>query len=85
MERCVDRLENLAVRSTEVTEAWEENGQDFVTVRFWPACWITRSRKGSKRMLEGSSTIPVKFEEYWTLTRPVGPYPWKLSAIQQIV
>jgi predicted lipid-binding transport protein (Tim44 family) len=27
----------------------------------------------------------VKFEEYWTLTRPVGPNPWKLSAIQQIV
>jgi hypothetical protein len=25
----------------------------------------------------------VKFEEYWTFVRPVGPGPFKLSAIQQ--
>jgi len=25
----------------------------------------------------------VKFEEYWTFARPVGPQPWRLSAIQQ--
>ena len=41
--------------------------------------------EGSNQVLEGSSTTPVKFEEYWTLTRPVGPNPWKLSAIQQTV
>jgi predicted lipid-binding transport protein (Tim44 family) len=27
--------------------------------------------------------VPVKFEEFWTLTRPVGQGPWRLSAIQQ--
>jgi predicted lipid-binding transport protein (Tim44 family) len=31
----------------------------------------------------GSDTGPVKFEEFWTLTRPVGPGVWKLSAIRQ--
>jgi predicted lipid-binding transport protein (Tim44 family) len=25
----------------------------------------------------------VKFEEYWTFTRPVGPGAFRLSAIQQ--
>ena len=33
-QRRINRLENIAVRSVEVTEAWQESGQDFVTVRF---------------------------------------------------
>jgi predicted lipid-binding transport protein (Tim44 family) len=35
------------------------------------------------QVVEGSKTEPVKFEEYWTFTRPVGNNPWQLSAIQQ--
>ena len=35
------------------------------------------------QVLDGSRTEPVKFEEYWTFSRPVGPDSWKLSAIQQ--
>src|SRR6266851_2281168 len=30
----VNRLENIAVRSVTLTEAWQEGGQDYVTVRF---------------------------------------------------
>ena len=37
----------------------------------------------SNQVLAGSRIEPVKFEEYWTFVRPVGPNPWKLSAIQQ--
>jgi predicted lipid-binding transport protein (Tim44 family) len=28
------------------------------------------------------SKAPQDVEEYWTFTRPVGPNPWRLSAIQ---
>ncbi|MET0852970.1 MAG: TIM44-like domain-containing protein, partial [Candidatus Rokuibacteriota bacterium] len=31
-ERRINRLENIAVRSVDVTEVWQERGQDFVTV-----------------------------------------------------
>jgi predicted lipid-binding transport protein (Tim44 family) len=31
-ERRMNRLEHMAVRSVQVTEAWQETGQDFVTV-----------------------------------------------------
>jgi predicted lipid-binding transport protein (Tim44 family) len=85
LERHINRLENIAVRSAEVTEAWQESGQDFVTVRFLASLLDYTVEEGSNRVLEGSSTTPVKFEESWTLTRPVGPHPWKLSAIQQAV
>ena len=34
-------------------------------------------------LVNGSNAEPVEFKEYWTFTRPVGPNPWKLSAVQQ--
>ena len=35
------------------------------------------------KVMSGSATEPVKFEEFWTWVRPVGPNPWRLSAINQ--
>jgi predicted lipid-binding transport protein (Tim44 family) len=82
-ERRVNRLENIAVRSVEMTEAWQEGGQDFVTVRFQANLLDYTVEETSTQVTEGSRTEPVKFEEYWTFVRPVGPNPWRLSAIQQ--
>jgi predicted lipid-binding transport protein (Tim44 family) len=82
-QRRVNRLENIAVRSVEVTEAWQEGGQDFVTVRFLANLLDFTTDESGTQLVEGSRTEPVKFEEYWTFTRPVGPGPWRLSAIQQ--
>jgi len=83
VERRINRLENIAVRSTEVTEAWQESGQDFVTVRVLASLLDYTVEESTHRVLEGSSTEPVKCEEYWTFTRPLGPNPWQLGAIQQ--
>jgi predicted lipid-binding transport protein (Tim44 family) len=35
------------------------------------------------KVVSGSKTEPVKFEEYWAFTWAVGNNPWQLSAIQQ--
>jgi predicted lipid-binding transport protein (Tim44 family) len=79
----INRLENIAVRSAEITEAWQERGQDYVTVRLLASLLDYTTDESGARVLEGSRTEPVKFEEYWTFVRPVGPHAWKLSAIQQ--
>jgi len=83
VERHINRLENIAVRSTEVTEVWQESGQDFVTVHLLASLLDYTVEEGSNRLVAGSRTEPVKFEEYWTFTRPVGPHAWQLGAIQQ--
>lgn len=83
VERRVNRLENVAVRTVEVTEAWQESGKDFVTVHFLASLLDYTVEEASNQVLEGSRTAPVKFEEYWTFTRPLGPNAWQLSAIQQ--
>jgi predicted lipid-binding transport protein (Tim44 family) len=82
-DRKVNRLENIAVRTAEVTEAWQESGQDYVTVRFLASLLDYTTDESGARVLEGSRTEPVKFEEYWTFARPVGLGAFKLSAIQQ--
>lgn len=81
--RRINRLENIAVRSTDVTEVWQEAGHDYVTVRFLASLLDYTTDDSGAQVLEGSRTEPVKFEEYWTFVRPVGPNAFRLSAIQQ--
>ena len=77
-QRRINRLENIAVRSVEVTEAWQESGQEFVTVRFLASLLDFTTDESGSRVIEGSRTEPVKFEEYWTFVRAAtAPAPKK--------
>jgi predicted lipid-binding transport protein (Tim44 family) len=78
----INRLENIAVRNVEIVEAWQEAGADFITVLF-TANLLDYTTDERGELVEGSRTDPVKFREFWTFTRPVGPNSWKLSAITQ--
>ncbi len=82
-ERRVNRLENIAVRNVEIAEAWQESGQDYVTASIYANLLDYTTDDATGAVVSGSRTEPVKFEEYWTFTRPVGDNPWRLSAIEQ--
>jgi predicted lipid-binding transport protein (Tim44 family) len=82
-ERHIDRMENIAVRSVDVTEAWQESGRDYTTVHFLASMLDYTIDEQTNDVIKGNRNEPVKFEEYWTFVRPVGPNPWRLSAIQQ--
>jgi predicted lipid-binding transport protein (Tim44 family) len=82
-QRRTNRLERVAVESAEPTEAWQETGQDFVTIRFRARALDYTLDDATGAVVEGSQTTPASFEEFWSFTRPVGPNPWRLSAIQQ--
>jgi predicted lipid-binding transport protein (Tim44 family) len=82
-DRQVNRLENIAVRNVEISEAWQESGQDFITASIYANLLDYTTDDASGSVVSGSKTEPVKFEEYWTFTRPVGNNPWRLSAINQ--
>jgi len=81
-EKKINKLDNIAVRSADITEAWQEGGTDFITVRVL-ASLLDYTVSESGELLAGSKTEPVKFEEYWTFARPVGSGNWQLSAINQ--
>ncbi len=82
-QKKINRLENIAVRSVDITEAWQESGSDFITVRVLANLLDYNVDETSGQVIEGSKTEPVKFEEYWTFTRGVGGNDWRLSAINQ--
>lgn len=82
-EKKINKLDNIAVRSTDVVEAWQESGKDFITVRFYANLVDYTVDESTGQVVSGSKTDPVKFEEYWTFVRPVGNNPWQLSAITQ--
>jgi predicted lipid-binding transport protein (Tim44 family) len=80
----INRLENIAVRSVDITEAWQEEGKDFITILFYANLLDYTADKTTGAVISGSKTEPVKFKEFWTFTRPVGGRgSWQLSAIQQ--
>lgn len=76
-------IENIALRATEMTEVWTEQGQDYITVRLEATLLDYTVDEKSGLVVTGSRSEPVEFEEFWTFTRPVGNNPWKLTAIQQ--
>jgi len=82
-ERKINKLENIAVRSVNLVEAWHESGMDYITVKFYANLLDYTVDETTGQVVSGSKTEPVKFEEYWTFTRPVGNNPWKLTAINQ--
>ena len=82
-ERKLNKLENIAVRSVDMVEAWQESGKDYLTVRFFANLLDYTVDETTGQVVSGSKTEPVKFEEYWTFTRTVGDNPWQLSAINQ--
>lgn len=79
----INRLENIAVRSVDLVEVWQEAGNDFITVRLYADLLDYTTDEMTGSVVSGSKTDPVKFEEFWTFTRPVGNNPWQLSAINQ--
>jgi predicted lipid-binding transport protein (Tim44 family) len=80
----INRLENIAVRTVESAEVWQESGKDFITARFYANLLDYTTDEMTGEVVSGSKTEPVKFEEFWTFTRPVGNNPWQLSAINQV-
>ncbi len=79
--RRTNRIEQVQIGRAEVTEAWQESGQDWVTVYFAVSLVDYTVDDSTGAVVEGATT-PVDIQEYWTFTRPVGPKPWRLSAIQ---
>ena len=75
------RIERIRIERAEATEAWQERGQDFVTILL-AGSLIDYTVDATGAVVAGSRNGPDRFEEFWTFTRPVGPNAWKLTAIQ---
>ena len=76
-----NRIEEIEIR-TEITEAWQESGRDYVTAYVTGSMVDYVIDDASDDLVAGSRTHPRTVEEFWTFTRPAGLNFWMLSAIQ---
>ena len=81
-ERRTSRLERAQIRESQITEAWQESGRDYVTVYLAGSIIEYTVDDTTGAVVSGSTTQPERLEEFWTFARPVGPNAWRLSAIQ---
>jgi len=76
-----NQTSDVRLESGDLSEAWNENGQDFATVAMrFSLIDVTRDAAG--RVVEGSPTERQTTTELWTFTRRPAT-GWTLSAIQQ--
>jgi len=80
----INRLENISIRHVDVGEAWSEAGFDQVGVRFTANLLDYTVEESSNKVVEGSDTDPVKFNEDWTFSRPSAGGRWQLVGIEQV-
>ncbi len=79
----INRLENIAVRQVEIVDAAQDQGEEYITVKFLASLLDYTVDETNNQVISGSSTEPVKFLEYWTFTRKIGERSWLLSGITQ--
>jgi predicted lipid-binding transport protein (Tim44 family) len=82
-DKQINRLENIAVRNVEVTEVWQETGQDYITAMIYANLLDYTTDELTGAVVSGSKVEPVKFEEFWTFNRPFGNNSWRLTEISQ--
>jgi predicted lipid-binding transport protein (Tim44 family) len=74
-------VEEIEIRA-EVTEAWHENGRDYVTAYVNGSMIDYTVEPTTGAVVAGSKTAPREVDAFFTFTRPAGLNPWMLSAIQ---
>jgi predicted lipid-binding transport protein (Tim44 family) len=82
-DKKVNRLENIAVRQVDIVDAAQDQGEEYITVKFLASLLDYTVDDTAGQTISGSSTEPVKFLEYWTFTRKTGGREWMLAGITQ--
>lgn len=80
----INKLESIAVRKVEITDAGSVEGEDFLTILFTANLLDYTVDETTNKVVEGSMSDPVKFAEKWTWARPVNSEDWKLEGIEAV-
>ncbi|SHO47923.1 Tim44 domain-containing protein [Desulfopila aestuarii] len=80
----INKLESIAIRGVEISDAGSTGTEDFVTVRFTANLLDYTVSDTTGELVEGSMTTPVKFAEEWTWARPLRTDDWKLEGIKVV-
>lgn len=80
-EGITNKLESIAVRAVEISQAGSDGKEDFVTIRFTASLLDYNVDDQTGEVVSGDATTPIKFDEEWTWARPTGTQDWRLEGI----
>lgn len=75
---------NLSVRSVELTKAWQENGRDFIKVRYLSDVMDHCAEEKDEDQVCGVMDEKIDHVKDWIFSRISGANPWYLSAIEPV-
>lgn len=75
------KIENIALQSVELTDAWQENGQDFIKVKYLSSFNDCHVEEGSGNPGCDAAGEKIAYTKEWIFSRISGRNPWCLSAI----
>jgi len=79
----INKLESMAVRKVEITQAGSDGTEDFVTIQFTANLLDYTVNDQTGELISGNMTEPVKFQQEWTWARPTGTQNWKLEGLKE--
>ncbi len=79
-----DIVEKIQFNTAVISEAWQEGGEDWLTVHF-VVSMVEYETDVNGQLIHGNPNQPIQAEEYWTFCRPVASNNpnWLLSSVQQ--
>jgi predicted lipid-binding transport protein (Tim44 family) len=83
-QHMINRLENIAVRTVDIAEVWQESGRDFVAVLFTANLLDYTLDDNTGEVIDGDKLNPVKLQEFWTFSRGIGSHQWQLAGINKL-
>jgi len=77
-------IDNISVRSVELLDAWQEDGRDFIKVRYIPNFMNYGTEEKEEDQICGVMGEKIDHVKDWIFSRISGANPWYLSGIESV-
>ena len=76
------KIENISIQSVELTHAWQDNGHDFIKVKYLTDFMDRCIEENSEEQGCDAPGQKIDYSQEWLFSRISGKNPWYLSGIE---
>jgi predicted lipid-binding transport protein (Tim44 family) len=80
----INKIENIAIHSVDLTDAWQENGRDFIKARYLSDFLDYCVEETTEAPVCGIMGEKIDYTKDWIFSRISGKNPWYLAAMEQV-
>lgn len=79
----IHKIENISINAVDITDAWQENGRDFIKARYLSDFLDYCIEEMTEDQVCGIMGEKIDYAKDWVFSRISGKNPWYLSAIEE--